>query len=260
MIMCVYPYFVTNNYQDRALHNEDKQKCMLDFMNMDPQERALACLRYKEEKIHNVTKIRRIKLYDELYFKGSAITNVFIPPNSDQEHIVQRIIAAKPDGKQLTTLKLVSHGDSGRLCLSGVQAILLDHGNADAWGALRPHFCRPSSVIHLHGCGVASDTSIVAGGTPDNPNTVPGQWVGGTGLGYALMSRLAYVTGVPVQAALDDVTYLYTTASDNNRPQDPFKGKTVYVTPDGDAWLSWEQKWVRPPKPAWEKVFGRPKL
>jgi hypothetical protein len=260
MIMCVYPYFVALDdefnptkvtYEDKYL-NEDRKKCTLNFLDRNPQERALICLRDPDEHRNIKTGRHWWNTFDDIYHKGSAITNVFIPPNTPQEMIVQKIIAAKPAGKQLTTLKLVSHGNTGMLALSGPKGSPLTFANAEPWADLKPHFNRPSAVIHLHGCGVASDTSVVGGGTIDNPDSVPGQWLGGTGLGYDLMSRLAYLTGVPVQAALDVQIYLYTK---NPGSQDPFKGKNVYVTPEGDAWLSWEQRWVRPPRPRWERMI-----
>src|SRR5262245_10974129 len=173
------------------------------------------------------TKKVQILTYDQYthpWFK--EIQNVFIPLYASPGMIVNRIISAKPAGKKLTYLKLVAHGEAGWLFLSGAPdppippALPLAHDNVDEFARLRSHFDPLRGVIQLHGCGVASDTRIVVGGTYGHPITIPGTWRGSgegltykaalaqaesggyTKLGYLLMSRLAQVTGIPVEAPL----------------------------------------------------------
>ena len=213
MLMCVYP------------------------MGADLNNRGMGTTRVIDNRTQ---KVKRVEDYDQYTHKGATVKNVFIPDAASPGQIVKRIIAAKPAGKMLTILKLVSHGDTGMLFLSGTgdhpPRLPLTHLNIEEFAELRPHFDPLRSAIHLHACGVASDTSINAGGPVDSPNTIPGSWKGGTGLGYKLLDRMAVLTGIPTMAAIDVQLYLNTV----------FKGKTVCVEPTGRAWLSWEEKSAHP--------------
>jgi hypothetical protein len=193
-------------------------------------------------KVNRHTGEVRVLQYDDYTHPGvKVIRSVFIPPGASPGVIVKRIISAKPADKKLTILKLVAHGDAGMLFLSGpVPAVPLTQFTVDEFADLRPHFDSLRGVIHLHGCGVASDTSIVVGGTIENPITIPGTWKGssegltyekapGSKRGYRLMSKLAQVTGISVVAALNVQPYLATN----------FKGETVWVYPNGYAVPSW---------------------
>ena len=248
MIMCVHPQFVT--FKEFGSFDASCMKKVEDITGeKDPQEQALVCSYPYQESIHNVTHVRKLKTYFQTRYPGATIKNVFIPPNATPKLIVQKIIAAKPAGKQLTVMKLSSHGDSGLLFLAGnPPSIPLHVGNVDPFAELKPHFYAPASVIQLQGCGVASNTSIIAGGSDTDPVLVAGTWRGGVGLGYELLSRLAYLTGVPVHAALHPLSDKGT----DFEPWDSYANDTVYVTPDGRAWLSWEQRWVTPPTPDWQ--------
>src|SRR5262249_36494693 len=122
----------------------------------------------------------RVLSYDALNHPGvKQIVNVFIPPSASPGVIVKKIISARPADKKLTYLKLLPPGAVGMLSLPGrLPALPLAHLSVDEFADLRPHFDTLRGVIHLHGCGVASDTSIVIGGTIENPITIPGTWKG----------------------------------------------------------------------------------
>src|SRR5262249_24966061 len=133
MIMCVYPQFVY--FPPRCM-----QKVEDVTGEKDPQEQALVCSLPYQESTHPDTHAHKLQTYNQIRYPGATIKNVFIPPNATPKLIVQRILAAKPAGKQLTVLKLCSHGDSGMLFLSGEDGIPLHVGNVDPFAELKPHF------------------------------------------------------------------------------------------------------------------------
>src|SRR5262249_54897995 len=109
MIMCVYPQFVS--FHEFGSFDAGCMKKVEDITGeKDPQEQALVCSLRHQESIHNVTHVRKLKTYYQMKYPGATIKDVFIPPNATPKLIVQKIIAAKPAGKQLTVMKLSSHG------------------------------------------------------------------------------------------------------------------------------------------------------
>ena len=136
---------------------------------------------------------------------------------------MKRIIAAKPAGKMLTILKLVSHGDTGMLFLSGTG----DHPP-------RMPLQRPPQLRGVRGAAPRTSTrsarrsTCTPAGWPatrastpavpvDSPNTISGSWKGGTGLGYKLLDRMAVLTGIPTMAAIDVQLYLETVRAIDGR-------------------------------------------
>ena len=102
--------------------------------------------------------------------------------------------------EKIRWLYLVAHGDSGRLELGEG----LDAGTARYLSDLRKHF-EDGSQILVHGCGAASDSSILAGENSDGSRVhIPGTYRGGTmGHGYLFLKAIADATGVPVTGAVN---------------------------------------------------------
>jgi hypothetical protein len=122
-------------------------------------------------------------------------------------------------------LQLEAHGDYGQLYLSGSHygAIPLVRANADVFDRLRPYFNPPYGAVYLHGCGVGSATTIVKGGTVDNPSTQPGTWgTSDDSLGYQLLKQVAKRTRVGAMGAINA-----------QMTDGTFRGPRVWVYPDG---------------------------
>src|SRR5262249_3673511 len=138
----------------------------------DPQEQALVCSRRHQESIHNVTHVRKLKTYYQMKYPGATIKDVFIPPNATPQLIVQKMIAARAAGKRLRFWQVPWRGAAGLLFLAGRPPSLpLYVGNPIRFAGLKPRSSAPASVIQLQACGVASNTSVVAGGTVSDPVT-----------------------------------------------------------------------------------------
>jgi hypothetical protein len=121
--------------------------------------------------------------------------------------IVQRIRSVAGND-QIDTLYLCAHGNSGYLQLGTG----LTPTTAPSFSVLSGRFAS-MGFIQIHGCGVASSTSITApGGTVEHPLVVPGTFTG-SGLGLELLRTLANHTGALVEAAInaqyDDPLYTY---------------------------------------------------
>jgi hypothetical protein len=138
------------------------------------------------------------------------------------EDVVRQILGARAPGEKIARLCLLSHGDSGQVCLPGrdedpLQFLTLS--TVDVFAPLWPHFCTLRPRIEIHVSGVASDTPVLRNGRP-----VPGTWKGdGTGAGYRFMRRLAEVTDATVCGYLDF----------GLNPPRP-AGRTVLIYPDGE--------------------------
>jgi hypothetical protein len=143
--------------------------------------------------------------------------------------MVQQVQDALRD-QELGFLCICGHGDAGWVNIGRG----LDASVADLFGALQPRFARYKRGIKIMGCGVASDTPLVA--DPLLCQTVPqscgvptkGIWSAtnnDTGNGYQLLKALANATQAPVQAAVH--------AQANFFPHFfTFQGLTVVVYPD----------------------------
>jgi hypothetical protein len=158
-------------------------------------------------------------------YRSSVPVRQFRCSTSDSVAAIAQRIRSEAGSAQLSDLYLCAHGNSGYMQLG--QGLTVS--NAYGFNVLHGRF-ESMGIIHIHGCGVGSDTSVTGGGSVSAPTCVPGTFGGDqlgrshAGAGYELLRALANHTGAWVEAALncqyDDPLYTY-------------EGPTVLVTPGG---------------------------
>ena len=120
--------------------------------------------------------------------------------------------------EKMDILKLCCHGNFGTVFLGGLNDFknALMHDNASVFAPLRDCFHPYQRMIHIHGCAVASETSVVP---PATRGTFTGKPDGG---GLVFMNELAMWTGCAVQGNIDAIWFgVY------------FFGDTVLAYPNG---------------------------
>lgn len=112
----------------------------------------------------------------------------------------QYITKAKLGHGSIDMIRLCGHGNTGYVQIGeGLQ-----ESNADEFGALAGYLRADAGAdgIQVHGCGVGSDTNILApGSTITNPVCKPG--TAAKGGGYRLLGKLANATKKNVTAGLN---------------------------------------------------------
>lgn len=141
-------------------------------------------------------------------YRSNVTIRHFTVQQADSIPIIAQRIRSVAGSDLISTLYLCAHGNSGYLQLGTG----LTTATAMSFSVLRGRFDF-MGIIQIHGCGVASSTSITApGGTIEHPNVVPGTFTG-SGLGLELLRSLATHTGALVEAAInaqyDDPLYTY---------------------------------------------------
>jgi hypothetical protein len=157
----------------------------------------------------------------------------FVYPGESIRTIVRdtkkNILEAKWGYYSVDMIRLCGHGDSGQLQLGEG----LTESNADQFSELavcmKPDYQRIG--VEIHGCGVASDTSVLgASSTINNPICVPGSSQNGD-RGRNFLKKLAKAIGRHVKGGLNCQYVL-------DRYDDwKFEGPTITATPWGDSWL-----------------------
>jgi hypothetical protein len=163
---------------------------------------------------------------------GKTIRRVIVRQQMTLETVVAQILDGKARAEKMELLRLCAHGDSG--------GIWLGLGLKTQWtpslAPLREHFVDrlTDKKVEIHGCGVASDTSILKPSAdlihPRLEDTVPGTFggqrdrVGFGGQGFMFLLSLAVVTMTRVEGAIN--------VQAANR-QFRYFGDSVIVWPDG---------------------------
>jgi hypothetical protein len=156
----------------------------------------------------------------------------FVYPNQSIRRIVRDtkgfIQNAKLGYQSVDMIRLCGHGDSGFLQFGEG----LNESNAGEFSELAPFMKRDlyRVGVEIHGCGVASDTSINAKSNINNPVCVPGSTQNG-GRGSGFLIKLAKAINRNVIAGINCQT-IYNSADDWR-----FEGSTITVKPDGNSWL-----------------------
>jgi hypothetical protein len=107
-------------------------------------------------------------------------------------------------GRKVRVMRMVSHGDSGGFMFPELWNVNLV---SQKLAALRATFA-PLGRLELHGCGIASETSIVKPGARSDPpsmrDVLPGTFAGrSNGRGLQYLRRLASVFNVPTTGAVN---------------------------------------------------------
>ena len=109
----------------------------------------------------------------------------------------------------------------------------IHESNAAAFGELAVFMKSDNSRVgvEIHGCGVASDTSIIGpGATIEKPFCLPGSTQNGNN-GLIFLKKLAKSINRKVKAGLHCQTV------ENRYDTWKFEGPTITVTPWGSSWL-----------------------
>lgn len=157
----------------------------------------------------------------------------FVYPDQPIRTIVQDtrdfILKANWGLGSVDMIRLCGHGNSGYLQLGEG----LDMSNAK-WFRNLAIFMKPDLYrvgVEIHGCGVASDTSVAKEGSKiENPVCVPGSTQNGDH-GLNFLKKLASAINRNVKAGLN---CQFPTDRYNNWK---FTGPTITVKPDGNSWL-----------------------
>ncbi len=141
-------------------------------------------------------------------YRSNVTIRHFTVQRTDSIPVIAQRIRSVAGSDLIETLYLCAHGNSGYLQLGTG----LTTATAMSFSVLRGRFDF-MGMIQIHGCGVASSTSITApGGTVEHPVVVPGTFTG-SGMGLELLRALADSTGALVEAAInaqyDDPLYTY---------------------------------------------------
>ena len=152
-------------------------------------------------------------------------TSHSVQHNTPAKNIVAMILHAA-GGSKVKILRTVAHGNSGVYEFPHLWNVNLISAE---YQQLRTVFA-PNARFEMHGCGIASETSILKPGVDIRDatvgNTVPGRFSGrATGVGLVYLRRVASVFGVQVVAGID----VQVVSPRSWR----FEGDTVIVYPGG---------------------------
>lgn len=165
---------------------------------------------------------------------NKTVRKVVVGPTVPLPETVKKVIDALKSGETIELLRLCAHGDSGGLILgSGLVT-----GNVTGLGPLEPYMDKGEALrtkrVQIHGCGVASDTSILKDGAdpvhPKLEDLLPGTYggrrdrVGFGGRGYTFLLSVAVCLMTKVQGAVN---------FQSANPAFLYQGKTILVDPDG---------------------------
>jgi hypothetical protein len=167
---------------------------------------------------------------------NKTVRKVFVGPQVPLPETVRMIIDAKSNGEKIELLRLCAHGNSGGLILGSGLVV----GNVEGLRPLQSQMDNGAAIrskkVEIHGCGVASDTSVLKDDAdPIHPKVsdgVPGTFsgqrdrVGFGGRGYMLLLSIA----VCVMAKVEGAVNLQVA---NNTFQ--YQGKTIIVDPNGEV-------------------------
>jgi hypothetical protein len=165
-----------------------------------------------------------------------TVRKVVVGPSVPIPETVRMIVDAKAGGEKIELLRLCAHGNSGGLILGSG----LVPANVEALRPLQLHMDNGAAIrskkVEIHGCGVASDTSVLKDDAdPTHPNladTLPGSYsgkrdrVGFGGQGYMFLLSVAVCVMAKAEGAVD-----VQVANNTFR----YHGKTVIVDPNGEA-------------------------
>lgn len=164
-----------------------------------------------------------------------TVRRLVVGPKVPIPETVRMIIDALASGEKIELLRLCAHGDSGGLILgSGLVS-----ANTEGLRPLRLHMDTnaglQSKKVEIHGCGVASDTSVLKPNTnPTHPGTgdvLPGSFsgqrdhVGFGGRGYMFLLSVAVCVMAKVEGAVN-----VQAANSGFR----YQGQSVIVAPNGE--------------------------
>jgi hypothetical protein len=158
-----------------------------------------------------------------------------ISMSHDTRSILNAILRPFGPKFKIHIMRIVSHGDAGQLFFNGMTRA---ETISEEWRRLRSYFA-PTASLELHGCGVASQTSIVKDFAP--ANSPPQAYIkDGTfngaenGLGLKFMRALSSKLGVQVTAGID---VQWSSANDWTYERDTVtvfpNGKFRYDNPEG---------------------------
>src|SRR5262249_34729311 len=142
-----------------------------------------------------------------------TVRKVFVGPTVPIPETVKMILDAKARSEKIELLRLCGHGNSGGLILgSGLVT-----ANVDGIRPLQAHMADGAGLrskrVEIHGCGVASDTSVLTDSAdPTHPkpgDVLPGTWsgqrdrVGFGGRGFMFLLSLACTLMTKVEGAVN---------------------------------------------------------
>lgn len=172
-------------------------------------------------------------LFDPLSNQRYSVLKVLAGMASPPQTIVDKVLAALGTEK-IQFIRILAHGNSGVLFFPGMANARLI---ATEYSRFKPHFA-PQPRLEIHGCGVASDTSILKDDDviiPTIKDIVPGQFriwrQDHRGLQY--LRRAAAVFGIPVVGGINTQVFKATGWDWS------YIGDTLTVFPDGHfVWAS----------------------
>ncbi|MDD5034261.1 MAG: hypothetical protein PHE55_05840 [Methylococcaceae bacterium] len=163
--------------------------------------------------------------------EDGAPRQIFVPKGCSTETLVDFLRKEAERHGKINLLRLCAHGDSGVLFLGGGSRGIDANAAYDNFQQLKASFDqRPGArrEIKIHGCGVASDTSLPQT-SPDSrgvyyvgPGTFQSKDVN-SGQGYWFLKGLANATGAGIQGAVN---------AQRPWPDFRFRGPTIYAYPD----------------------------
>lgn len=144
----------------------------------------------------------------------------------DPRKVIDAILKPIGPRQRIRTIRVLAHGDAGGMLFPGLINVNLV---TPEWKRLIKCF-EGRAKVELHGCGVASETSILRPGTsamnPKFEDIVPGTFTGkSTGRGLIFMRKVVATLGLQVTAGID---YQISTSNDWT-----FEHDTVTVLPEG---------------------------
>ena len=133
-------------------------------------------------------------------YEGQYSREYYVVPKQTITNMVTSVRASLGSKEKIRWLYLVGHGDSGWLQMG----YGLGETNAYELKGLKSVLTSDAHIL-IHGCAVASDTSILKpGGSVDHPKFSAGQYKGGTkGSGYKFLRAVADATGAFVSGAIN---------------------------------------------------------
>lgn len=156
---------------------------------------------------------------------GLPTKGIGVKFNHTADQIV-RVAKGLAGGDKVRTMRMLSHGNSGVFFFPDMWNVNM---LSQKYTGLRSIFASLGR-LELHGCGIASETSVLrAGADPQNPSPrdiVPGTFAGrSSGVGLTYLRRVASIFNVPTTAAIN--------AQLVSGRDWSFEGDTVTMFPNG---------------------------
>jgi hypothetical protein len=140
--------------------------------------------------------IKGVEREKDPIIRGHTLRTVRLPLHTPPNTAVTLIRKQLGPSEKMDILKLCSHGDYGQVFLAGQddKDNALKFDSANLFAPLRDCFHPYRRMIHIHGCAVASETSVP-------PPATQGTFTGDrNGVGLEFMTELAKWTRCTVQA------------------------------------------------------------